>query len=190
MFRGEAAEDVYILCYGWAVRVVELGDGRRQILSIVLAGDLFSHRLLFEGALRFSVQALTPVRFSKLPRSELMERLVSRSSMFQGFAKGCLSQIEATDELLADLGQRTAEERIARLLLRVANERRLRDVIKADHPIPFPMRQQDIADMVGLTSVHVSRVLRKLRLSGLIEMGSGTLRICDEKRLARIGGGN
>ena len=190
LLRGEASEDVYILCFGWAVRAIQLTDGRRQILSIVLPGGLFSPRLLFSQTLNSSIQALTPVRFSRLARSELKERLVTKSGMLEGFASSCLADCEDADELLADLGQRTAEERIARLLLRVAAQYRSRNVSKQYHRIPFPMRQQDIADMVGLTSVHVSRVLRKLRMSGLVEISGGVLTIRDEKRLGRIGAGS
>lgn len=181
---------MYILCFGWAVRFTQLADGRRQILSLVLPGDLFSPRLLFERTLQSAIQALTPVRFSRLPRAALRERLVTEPGMLEAFASSCLADCEATDELLADLGQRTAEERIARLLLRIADLYRSRNVAKEAQRIPFPMRQQDIADMVGLTSVHVSRVVRKLRHSGLIEIAGGTLTIRDEKGLGRIGGRN
>jgi CRP-like cAMP-binding protein len=189
LFSGEVSEDVYVLCLGWAIRAMQLPDGRRQILSIALPGDLLSPRLLFTQVLGSAIHALTPVRFSRLSRSELSERLRAKPALFEGFIRSCLAECEAADELLADLGQRTSDERVARLLLRVAAQHHSRNVARDRQQIRFPMRQQDIGDMLGLTSVHVSRVLRKLRQSGLIAIAAGSFEIRDQKGLERIARG-
>ena len=63
---------------------------------------------------------------------------------------------------------------------------RLRHVIRGQR-YAFPLRQQDIADIVGLTPVHVSRVFTKFRQSGVIELAGGTLAILNLPELERIG---
>ena len=182
----EKSEDAYILCYGWAARVAQLSDGRRQILSILLAGDLFSPRLIFAQALRFSVQALTAVRFSRINRADLKARLAANAGMLDAFAETCIAEAEAADRLLVDLGRRTAAERIAHLILSLTERIGRRTVIR-EQRYPFPIRQQDIADILGLTPAHVSRVITRLRRAKLIEVSGGSLRILDPRELERIG---
>jgi CRP-like cAMP-binding protein len=185
-FRGEPSEDVYILCYGWAIGFVQLSDGRKQTLSVLLGGDLFSSRLVFEPALHFSVQALTEVRFSRINRADLKARLAASSRTFEALAKACLDESKAVENLLIDLGRRTADERIAHLILSVTERLRGRNVIREQF-YPFPLRQQDIADIVGLTPQHVSRVITKFRQAGLIEISGGRLTIMNLPELERIG---
>lgn len=186
LLRGVPNEDVYILCYGWAVGFVRLPDGRRQILSILLAGDLFSSKLIFEEAPYFGVQSLTDVRFSRINRADLKARLGRNPKALDALAKVCGAEGKAADDLLIDLGRRSADERVARLILSVTERLRSRVVIREER-YPFPLRQQDIADVVGLTPVHVSRVITKFRQIGLIELGGGSLTIVDPVGLRRIG---
>lgn len=179
-------EDVYILCYGWAVGYVRLPDGRRQILSILLAGDLFSSKLIFKETPHFAVQSLTDARFSRISRADLKARLDRNPNALGALAKVCVEEGTAADDLLIDLGRRSADERIARLILSVTERLRSRVVIREER-YPFPLRQQDIADVVGLTPVHVSRVIKKFRQTGLIEWAGGSLTIVDPVGLRRIG---
>jgi len=87
---------------------------------------------------------------------------------------------------MVDLGQRLAEERIAGLVLRLRTRFLARGEVQ-DESFPFPLRQQHIADITGLTSVHVSRVIGHLRKSGLIEIAGGRIVLHNVAELQRIG---
>ncbi len=184
--RNQLSEDVFVLCAGWAFRYFQLADGRRQILKFLLPGDLFSSITIFEKAFHFSVKALTGVQVSGFSRSEIRAKCVIDPNVQTAIAKSCIADTHETTELLITLGQCSAEERIAHLLLHLMPRIAARNVIR-EQRYPFPLRQQHIADAVGLTPVHVSRVLGLFRERRLVEMSEGYLKVLNLPELERIG---
>ena len=183
---GDPMDRVYMICEGWAFRFVQLPDGRRQILSIVLPGDVFTATAPFKEKRRSSVQALTHVRYCGFSRETLRTRLAASPEIFAAWAGLLVAETAETNELLVDLGCRSAEERIAHLILSL-RERLQRRGLARHEPIAFPLRQRLIADIAGLTPEHVSRVINLFRRAGLIEIGNGVLRIKDLAQLQHIG---
>lgn len=175
-----------MLCAGWAFRYFQLADGRRQILKFLLPGDLFSAVTIFEKAFHFSVKALTEVQVSGFSRSEIRARCVADPNVQGAIAKSCITDTHETAELLTALGQCSADERIAHLLLHLMPRIAARNVIR-EQRYPFPLRQQHIADAVGLTPVHVSRVLGLFRERRLVELSEGHLKVINVAELERIG---
>lgn len=86
---------------------------------------------------------------------------------------------------LASVAKRTARERIAHLLLDVNNRAHAGS---PGTPAPLPLTQEHIADAVGLTSVHVSRVLKELRADGIVSTRGHVLDILDRARLGEAAG--
>jgi len=184
--RNQVSEDVFVLCGGWGFRFLQLPDGRRQILNFLLPGDLFSVTSVFEQRFRFSVKALTEAQISAMRREEVQSRLAANPEILTALATSCVAETEAADEMQTALGQYSAEERIAYLLLHLMRRIAARSVIR-DQRYPFPLRQQHIADAVGLTPVHVSRVLSLFRDRGVVEVSDGTLQVRNLAELERIG---
>jgi CRP-like cAMP-binding protein len=184
--RNQAYEDVFVLCAGWAFRYFQLSNGRRQILKFLLPGDMFSSVAVFEKSFHFSVKALTEVQLSGFVRSEIRARCAVSPDVQAALASSCIADTRDTTELLTALGQRTAEERIAHLLLHLMPRIAARSVIR-EQRYPFPLRQQHIADAVGLTPVHVSRVIGAFRERRLLDVSDGFLRIINLPELERIG---
>jgi len=175
-----------VLCAGWAYRYVELADGRRQIIGFLLPGDLFSVLNLFEPQSQFTVAALTDVQISRFERpcirarSEMSDRLqLMLENAFKDEHAGAI-------RLITVLGKCSAEERIAYLLTHLARRLRARSVIRGQS-YPFPLRLRHIADALGLTPVHVSRVLSHFRDRGLCVVSNGVLNVLDEPELDRLG---
>jgi CRP-like cAMP-binding protein len=83
------------------------------------------------------------------------------------------------DERLTDLGRRNAEERMLHLFLDIHERQAQRHAIDADGSYAFPLRQEDIADALGLTTVHVSRTLATLKKKGLVILKQGQLTLPD-----------
>ena len=184
--RNQASSDVFVLCGGWGFRFLQLSDGRRQILGVLLPGDLFSVASLALNRSGFSVRALTVVQVSAMRREEVQSRLANSPVGLTVLANLSAVEREASDELSAVLGQCSAEERIAYLLLQLTRRIAAHNVIR-DQQYPFPMRQQHIADATGLTAVHVSRVLGTLRKQGIADLSEGILRVLDIGELERLG---
>jgi CRP/FNR family transcriptional regulator len=184
--RNEVSANVFVLCGGWGFRFFQLPDGRRQILNFLLPGDLFSATSVFEERFHFSVNALTESQVSGMQRMEVQARLAINPDILTALAKSCIAETEAADEMLTALGQYSAEERIAYLFLHLMQRIAARSVIR-EQRYPFPLRQQDIADAVGLTAVHVNRVLGLFRERGLAELSDGVLKVFNLVELERIG---
>jgi CRP-like cAMP-binding protein len=184
--RNQAYDDVYVLCAGWAFRYFQLSDGRRQILKFLLPGDLFSSTAIFGGIFQFSVKALTDALASGFARSEIGTNCLANPGVQSAVANSCIADNRDATELLTALGQLSAEQRIAYLLLHLMQRVATRNVIR-EQRYPFPLRQQHIADAVGLTSVHVSRVFSLFRDRRILTLSEGVLQVFNLPELERIG---
>jgi len=184
--RNQVSDDVFVLCTGWAFRYFQLSDGRRQILKFLLPGDLFSSVGAFERSFHFSVKALTGVQVSRFARAEIRARCAASPEVQSALANSCVSETRDAAELLTALGQFSAEERIAHLLLHLMPRIAARNAIR-EQRYPFPLRQQHIADAVGLTPVHVSRVFSLFRERSILALSEGVLKVFDLPELERIG---
>lgn len=184
--RNQVSEDIFVLCIGWAFRFFQLANGRRQILRFLLPGDLFSAASVFEQRYHFSVKALTEIQVGRFGRAGVQARLAANPGIVAALARSCAAETNDADELLAALGQRSAEERIAYLFLHLMKRISALNVIR-EQRYRLPLRQQHIADAAGLTAVHVSRVLGHFRDRGVVELSEGVLQVRDLSELERIG---
>jgi CRP/FNR family transcriptional regulator len=180
-------DSVPIICRGWAASIVMLSDGSRQILSFLLPGDIVSTALLFEPRPHCLVEAITEVSYRAFKRAELKEVLFNHADLFEKLSRAWIAEKTRADQLIVDLGRRTADERIARLVLNLA-ERLIHRGMVHGNPMEFefPLRQHHIADATGLTPVHVSKVLSEFRRNELIKISERSLTILDLAGFRRI----
>jgi CRP/FNR family transcriptional regulator, anaerobic regulatory protein len=184
---GEQADRVSVICEGWAFRFVQLPDGRRQILSMLIPGDVVTTTRLFDDSVRFSVQALTDVRVCGYARSTLRAQLIADAELLDAWASLFIAERHEHFGLLIDLGSRSADERIAHLILDLTNRLEQRGIVVGPSFI-FPLPQKLIAAVTGLTTEYVNRVFGSFQKIGLIETGRGILKVIDLAGLRRIGG--
>jgi CRP-like cAMP-binding protein len=182
---GEDLDGIPFVYSGWAARVRRLSDGRRQILSFVLPGDLVSASAIFCDRLGFFVEAITDVRYSISQRAQVDEILARDPQLVRTLVSACLAEQAEVEELATDLGRRRAEERIARLFLQLKTRMEARGHL-AGLSFEMPLRQQHIADATGMTVIHVGRVLGALRNDGIVHIAGGTLTITDLAALQRL----
>jgi CRP-like cAMP-binding protein len=174
----DTLEFLPLICRGWAACSVTLFDGRRQILSFLLPGDMAPTAMVFDEVAHVSVEAVTDVQFRAVRRAELKAALLRDASLFERFSRLWAAEKLQADQLAVDLGRRSADERIARLILGLAERMRQRGFAEGNS-FEFPLRQHHIADATGLTSVHVSKVLTEFRRAGSIEISERALTIKD-----------
>ena len=191
IWRGHDLPDmVPFVCSGWAATVVPLSNGRRQIVSFLLPGDIVSTTLLFEWQGYGHIEAISDVRCRAFNRSDLRALLRQKPELWATISKTWVDEKARADALIADLGRRTAEERIARMILNLVDRLAKRDMVSGEPvQIAFPLRQHHIADATGLTSVHVNKVLAVFRRGGLIATSGRALTLLDPARLKRVAGG-
>ena len=160
---------------GWACRFCLLLDGRRQITALYLPGDLCEPQWALGYRPSQPVRALTTVRATPL---SLRPRTSHPEEMERNLWASMAQTLERQAEWLVSLGRKTASERVASLLCDVY-ERMARFGQTHAQQCAMPLTQIDIADLTGLTPVHVNRTLKLLRARGLIDLRSRWLRIAD-----------
>lgn len=185
--EGDSAAEFAVVEEGWAFRFKVLPDGRRQIFWIALPGDPVTLEALWTDRLSVSVQSLTELKLRLVDRQAVVQQMRTDPDLAFRLGEALAGELAFLESRLITLGQRTALERVASLILLL--HARLEQRGLADgNSMPFPLRQQHIADTLGMTPVHVSRVFSELRLSEVIARAGETLAILDYAKLLEIAG--
>ena len=184
--EGQTDAPLFTLLTGWAFRFKTLRDGRRQILSFLLGGDFIGVQQKMGDASAHGVDTLTEARFCVFQRDSLWE--LHRGSLSMGFNITWLAAHEESmmDETLLSVGRRSAEERVASLLILLFKRAAALEPDGGTSGVPFPLTQQHIADGLGLSLVHTHKTLRRLEKHGLHRIEHGRLRLLDVKAMARL----
>jgi CRP-like cAMP-binding protein len=180
--EGEAPVHVHLILKGWACRYKSLPDGKRQIVSLLVPGDLCDLNAYVLKEMDHSIGAMTALKVSVISREEMEALTADHPRVAQALVWDDLVEQATQREWLLNLGQRSAYARIAHLILELFL--RLRMVGLTDgRSCDFPLTQNDLADAAGLTAVHVNRMLQELRADGLLELERKRLFIPDVEAL-------
>jgi CRP-like cAMP-binding protein len=190
MRAGQPFGPILLVNEGWAVRYRTRSDGRRQIANFILPGDFMCLDATVMGHSDYDISAVTAVRHVSF-RVEDMIGLMERQPILCAAIFWCTAREEAMLlEHLVSLGRRSAYERVAHLLVELW--RRLKSLGLADEDgFAMPLTQELIGDCVGLTSIHVNRMMRAMQADGLISCAhrpSHHCRILDVSRLEAAAG--
>ncbi|MFS8036192.1 helix-turn-helix domain-containing protein [Xanthobacter sp. AM11] len=165
----QLAEHIYIVLSG-AVRICKLlGDGRRQIETFCLAGDVFGWETAPRH--RFSAEAVSECKVIRIKRSILFARATDDAELSHALWALTVAELSRAQSHLLVLGRKTAQERVATFLLDMAQ--RSGNCQGANGvEVTLPMSRQDIADFLGLTIETVSRTLTHLEETAAIALPS------------------
>jgi len=165
------------LLSGWACLARSLRDGRRQIIAFLLAGDGIGFDLLTRPQRGIELLTLTPLK-----ARHAQPGLVSTDRLNRAFAAAAAEQHARLISHLVRLGRQTAYERMAHLLLEL--HQRLAEVNETrGESFHLPIKQEILADALGLSLVHVNRTLQQMRRDRLIDMRGAQLTILDRAAL-------
>ncbi|MDJ0957852.1 MAG: Crp/Fnr family transcriptional regulator [Arenicellales bacterium] len=178
----DRVHDLFVVYRGWVILYQDLKDGARQIQRIALAGDLITPSLDPKVPAMHNAQAVTDVQICAFPLHDLTRALQSTPELSIKLSQLYQEQMRLCQEHITNIGRKSAEERIAYLLLELCNRVRQRTET-SDESIELPLTQEQIADCVGLTPIHVNRIFRQLREKGLIEMTRRRLVMRNENAL-------
>jgi CRP-like cAMP-binding protein len=170
---------------GWACRYKQLPDGKRQIVSLFVPGDFCDVNVYILRSMDHSIGAITRLKVAMITPDEMNALTATRPRITQALWWHELVTSAIQREWTLNLGQRSAYERLAHLLIELYM--RLNTVGRAQHGrCDFPLTQNDLADATGLTAVHVNRTLQELRRDGLIELDRKQLQILDLERMVDV----
>jgi CRP-like cAMP-binding protein len=176
------------LCFvrdGYAIRYKLLRSGKRQILNVILPGDVVGFPVSFFDRSFYSVVAVTDLTYN-VCLLDTYARLCYEQPQF-GLALSWLAAQEAAiyAEHIVDLGRRTPRERLAHFLLEI--HCRLLAVGRAEKTsFDLPFSQQIMADVLGLSVPHLNRVLQQLRAERLIAGQSRQVELIDAASLQTL----
>ncbi len=182
---GQKGNYVFTVLEGWAIRYKLVSDGGRQILNVSLPGDLIGLQASMFGEMQHSIEAITDLRLCILPKDRLFELYSAHPSLAFDVTWLAAKEEAIVSELMANVGQQPAFVRMAFIFAHIFHRAERADLTDGN-VLTFPLRQEDIADMLGLSMVHTNKTLRRLRATNCIAWTRGHLVIQDIDKLHEI----
>jgi CRP-like cAMP-binding protein len=171
---GDKPTHCCLILDGWACRYKLLKEGRRQILSFHVAGDMPDLLSLHIPTMDHGLATVTKATVAFIPHESLRALVARHPGIASLMWRDTLIDAAIFREWMVGMGRRSAFERIAHLFCEMYMK--LQAVGLADeYRCPMPITQTDLADALGLTPVHVNRVLKDMRGRALIALRSHTL---------------
>ncbi len=185
--QGRPYRSVFVLCSGFVCRYKILPEGTRQVLNLLLPGDLIGFpACFFENAVN-AASSLTEVVVATVSFQALFDLFARFPRVAAALFWISAREVALSNEHLLDVGRRSAYERLAHFILELLV--RLRAVGLADDlSYSLPVTQEVIADTLGLSGPHVSRLLRSLREEGLVTVQGHRLTVTDLESLTVLAG--
>ncbi|CAO4137885.1 Crp/Fnr family transcriptional regulator [Methylorubrum extorquens] len=182
---GDKPSQCCLILDGWACRYKLLGDGRRQILSFHVIGDVPDLQSLHVHTMDHGLATLTKAKVAFIPHENLLDLTLRHPSVGTLLWRATLIDAAIFRQWMVGMGRRSAFEQVAHLFCELYLK--LQAVRLAEHyRCPLPVTQIDLADALGLTSVHINRVLKEMRGRSLITLRGHTLVIDAWDELLRV----
>lgn len=182
--EGDETSHLFVLVEGWALKYKWLYDGRRQVLDFVLPGDVLG--VLNGDRAPHSVEMLTDGEVVSIPR-DAFDALAAVSPELPLAVARQMERISSrANDHVVSISCRSAMARVTRLLLELAERLAPTDAAQSPRSFLAPIRQQHIADALGLRIETVCRSLKRLERSGVASFRQGRLRIFDSTALQHL----
>lgn len=183
--EGEKVGHIYLVVTGLAARSKTLRNGDRQIMALLIPGDLCDAEVFVLDKMDHDIWALTSTTCTLIP-ADVMEGLLTESSkLTRAIWWSTMTDSAVLREWIVDHGSRNAREHIAHLICEMLIRHRIIGEA-TENAIPFPLTQDELSEATGLTSVHVNRTIQQLRSEGLIEWRKQVLVVLDPEQLLEI----
>lgn len=167
--KGAHADSIIVLMEGWACRYRLLPDGRRHVCTLFLPGDVCDHAGLYPNHVGGGVSALSECKTCDVKVEQLDAFPGGKGGVADGMVRLAASEAAILTERAISIARRSAFERVTHLLCELT----LRLTAIGHGTLSgfrLMMTQEDMADMLGLTAVHLNRTLAAVRARGLIDI--------------------
>jgi CRP-like cAMP-binding protein len=184
--EGDNPDNTCLMLAGYSVRTKMAGNGGRQVFSIHMRGDIADMQNSLLGTADHNLQALNHVEVALIRVEAIQEIAFARPTIGRAMWFQTLVEASIFREWTLNVGRRDARTRAAHLLCEFALRLATAGLGEKDG-YELPMTQEQLADALGLTSVHTNRTLMVLSGDGLISRTKRMVRINDWTRLAEVG---
>jgi CRP-like cAMP-binding protein len=184
--EADAPDACAVLVSGFAYRQKLTGDGARQIVGLHIPGDALDFQHLYLDVSDHNVQMLTRGEVAFLNRGDLQELARTSAAIAHAILVKILVEASVFREWTLNVGRRDSRARMAHLLCELGV--RLEALgLTEQYGYELPMTQEQLADALGLTPVHVNRTLKQLDAEGLIIRTRRSISFPDWEKMSRVG---
>jgi CRP-like cAMP-binding protein len=185
--EGDRPEFVHVVLEGFACRYKLLGDGSRQIMAWLVPGDFCDLHIAILGEMDHNIGTLSSSKIALIRPDAVVQLTQTSASLSKALWWASLVDEAILREWLVGMGRRPADRQIAHLFCELLA--RMQAVGRAPaNVLKMPVTQAQLADSVGLTTVHVNRTVQQLRELGLITWRHKALTIIDVDGLQAFSG--
>ncbi len=185
--EGDRPGPVFVVLDGWACRYKILPNGTRQIVAFLLPGDACDLHVGMLTEMDHGIQAVTRANVALIPGERMEAMLDDHPRNATAMYRSQLIDEGTLRAWIVSMGRRSSAERVAHLMCELYL-RALAFDAAVDSDLARPISQVVFADALGMTPVHINRVLRDLRNAGVMELSRGSLRILDPVKLVQVAG--
>jgi len=184
--EGDRPQHSCVLISGFAFRQKTTGDGMRSISAIHFAGDIVDLQNSLLGLADHSVQTMTEATIALIPRENIIQLTFAHPKVGLAMWHDTLVDGSIFREWIANVGRRSARTGLAHVLCEVGTRLEALNLGRREE-FELPMTQEQLADVLGLTPVHVNRTLKELEAEGLFIREQRRVRVPDWARLEKVG---
>ena len=183
---GEETEASYLVKSGVIGRFSQIRAGVRQIVAVHIAGEMADLCSVALPKTSWAFHALAPTEVLRIAHSDLRKIADEHPRIAIAFWRDCVVDMAVMSEWIVSIGRRSAEAKLAHLLCELRCRYKQASLLSVDGFYPFTATQVQIADVLGITSIHVNRMIRSLRDRRLATVNRSGIIIHDYHGLADL----
>ena len=178
-------QGLYHVRMGWACQFHDFTDGRRSIREVYLPGDVIGLNAVLGTRPVEKIFTLTAVTMEVIPVEHAVLKLMSDHPTALYIAWLLSKRQQRTAQFLTAISHFDARGRLAAMLLDLYTQLRRRKLISGS-TYNLPLTQAEIGNYLGLTVVHINRILRSLRAEQIVVLEKHCVTILDLERLTAL----
>ena len=189
MREGDRPTQCCVIMSGFAFRSKVTEGGRRQILSFHPAGDMPDLHGLLLDRIDHDLVTLSPARVAFIEHRDINRLIEERPTIGRALWRETIVDASIFREWIVRLGTKDAAARMAHLVAELRS-RLIAVGLAVDHEFEFPITQSELAEALGISAVHVNRVIQTFRATGMLNIKRSKITLKDIEQLVQIGGFN
>ena len=186
--EGSRPDRICLILSGVAFRYRHLANGRRQIFGYLLPGDLCDTQFVILNECDHNIGLLSDSEIAVISLSTMMSTMVNHPRIERALLMMSLVDAAMMREWLLNVGQRDACQKLAHFFCELSARYHALGLHDEDQGFTIPLTQNELADTMGLTVVHVNRILQRFRREGLLNWSRRHFDILNPSQLAQLAG--